>query len=251
MPQSYRASSLGLTDVGKVRKANEDSHAADDARGFWIVADGMGGHADGQWASSTIVSHVRDAVLTGDLDPDIEALANAVHGASDLIWTQSQERGVRAGSTVVLLAIRGGRFACLWAGDSRAYLSRGGDLVRLTSDHTQVREMVLAGLISEDEAQHHPLSHVLSRAVGAQPDLELDAVTDEIEPGDVFVLCSDGLTGLVSDAEIAAALGAHRMETAGQKLLDMALDRGAPDNVTLVLVRVEETTTLSFLSKAR
>ncbi len=148
------------------------------------------------------------------------------------------------GSTAVALYLSDRQFACLWAGDSRIYLLRDGALLQLTRDHTQVQEMVDRGLLSPAEAKHHPMSHVLSRAVGVEETLQLDAISDEAAPRDIFLLCSDGLTGLVSDGEIADTLSRLPVNAACNRLLEMVLDRGAPDNVTIVAVSCEEKTAL-------
>jgi serine/threonine protein phosphatase Stp1 len=244
MTRMIRASGFGLTHVGCVRTVNEDSMALDDRQGIWVVADGMGGHADGQWASQTVVGAINDLVGCEDFDTLVNGAANAIHTANATIFQSSTERGLRAGSTVVALCIRDGRFACIWAGDSRIYLLRDQSLIQMTHDHTQVQAMVAAGLLSETDAVNHPLSHVLARAVGAQSDLELDAVEDNVEPGDIFLLCSDGLSGLISDEELEQALKSGRFEYTSETLMETTLSRGAPDNVTFVGVRVEETTAI-------
>ena len=133
-----------------------------------------------------------------------------------------------------------------WAGDSRAYLLRGGQLYHLTRDHTMVNDMVVKGMISEEEALVHPMRHVLNKAVGVQAELELDGITDEVRPGDCFLLCSDGLTGLVEDAEIATALAPVNPDYTVKTLLDMVLERGAHDNVSILVVACEEQTHLTF-----
>jgi serine/threonine protein phosphatase PrpC len=153
------------------------------------------------------------------------------------------EEGKQMGSTVVSLVIRGPEFIVLWAGDSRAYLYRQGQLIQLTRDHTQVEAMMERGLLTPEEAADHPMKHVLARAVGVQETLEIDGVRDRIESRDIFVLCSDGLSGVVSDAEIAAMLAEHG-HAAGDLLVAACLERGAPDNVTVTLVAANEPTLL-------
>lgn len=242
MTRTMRAFGCGITHVGRVRAVNEDSMTLDDAQGFWVVADGMGGHSHGQWASQTIVGAFKELSNATDFDELVNNAAAAIHTANSIIFQESSERGLKAGSTVVVLCIREGRFACIWAGDSRIYLLRKGSLIQVTKDHTQVRAMVTAGLLTEEDAIDHPLSHVLSRAVGAEAELELDAIEDEIEPGDVFLLCSDGLSGLIKDNELEAVLKSGRLEVTAEQLLQTTLERGAPDNVTVIGVRVEEAT---------
>ena len=151
------------------------------------------------------------------------------------------------GSTVVTLFVRGDRFALLWVGDSRAYLLRRGELHPLSRDHSQVQEMVDRGLISPEQARTHPRGHVLARAVGVAERLEIDAFVDTVVSGDMFLLCSDGLTGLIEDAELAVVLGAGAgRQVAVERLVALALERGAPDNVTVLIVTAQEGTALSL-----
>lgn len=248
MPASLRLRTVCLTHPGKVRSANEDSHFANEDAGVWIVADGMGGHDDGQLASSMVTGAARQTPLSGRFEEDVDSLAEALRQANAEIQSTAAARHKRMGSTVVALYLAGRRFACLWAGDSRIYLLRDGALHQLTRDHTQVQEMVDRGLLSPAEARHHPMSHVLSRAVGVEETLQLDAISDEAAPRDVFLLCSDGLTGLVPDEEIAATLSSLPVGAACNRLLELVLDRGAPDNVTIVAVSCEEKTALALPS---
>lgn len=243
-----RFKTTAVTHPGLVRSANEDSHVAREEVGIWVVADGMGGHANGQWASTAVVGAIGSAVMQGDFDADVANIAHAIHEANGLIYSASLEQGARMGTTTVALYLCGDRFACVWAGDSRIYLLREGVLHQLTRDHTQVNEMVDRGMLTPEDAAHHPMSHVLSRAVGVQEVLELDAVSDTAQPRDIFLLCSDGLSGVVSDAEIAERLGAFSGDIACNRLLELVLARGAPDNVTMIAVACEETTTLTFAS---
>lgn len=234
------------TDVGKVREHNEDSLLQRPDAGLWAVADGMGGLERGEWASAEVVAALRAAPISGGFDEDARRAADAIHAANRRIHAESEASGERMGSTVVALLVNGRRFAVLWAGDSRAYLLRNGQLHRLTRDHTQVQELVDGGLLSPDDAVNHPMSHVLTRATGVEPGLEIDAIADEAEVGDVFLLCSDGLHGVVSDAEIGLTLGMERLPAACDRLIQLVLSRGGPDNVTLVAVGCEEATLLSL-----
>ncbi len=246
MRQRFRLNTFGLTHEGLVRPANEDSMILRDDAGVWVVADGMGGHQNGRWASQSIVSQVERAALNGDFDRNLDAIAGAVLAANQDILAASRQSGQRMGSTVVALYLDQGRMACLWAGDSRIYLLRSRSLIRLTRDHTQVEDMVEAGLLRPDETNGHPMAHVISRAVGVDPNLQLDAIQDHVEARDVFLLCSDGLTGVVSDDEIAERLTQYSPSQACQRLLELCLSRGAPDNVTMVAVGCDEITALSL-----
>lgn len=243
---ALRYSTVAITHPGLVRSANEDSYLSREDSGAWLVADGMGGHANGQWASATVVSAFGAAPLTSDFTQDVHALTGAIQLANDRIFSTSVEQGARMGSTAVALYLSGDQFACIWAGDSRIYLLRDGQLHRMTRDHTQVEEMLERGLLTPQEAAHHPMSHVLSRAIGVEAELLLDAVSDVALPRDIFLLCSDGLSGVVTETEIRERLAGFPAETACQRLLDLVLSRGAPDNVTFIAVTCEEKTTLTF-----
>jgi serine/threonine protein phosphatase Stp1 len=237
-----RLKSAAVTDKGAVRSQNQDAYLSRPEAGLWVVADGMGGLARGEWASAEVTQALTDAPLTGGFDADVEQIAGAIHAASARIFAESSATGQQIGSTVVALLVNGSRFAVLWAGDSRAYLLRGGELYRLSRDHRVVQERIDAGLLSQAEARGHPLSNVLSRAAGVEPGLEIDVITDETEVGDVFMLCSDGLHEMVDDAEIADRLRRKPPKAMVDQLLELSLSRGAPDNVTIVAVAVEEIT---------
>ncbi|MEZ5749056.1 MAG: protein phosphatase 2C domain-containing protein [Caenibius sp.] len=229
------------THVGQVRSENEDNLSTSLEAGIWVVADGMGGHSNGQLASRLIVEAVSELAPDGTLRDACDAIADAIHRVNGEIFERSRDEGAQMGSTVVSLVVRGREFSILWAGDSRAYLYRDGQLILLTRDHTQVEEMIERGLLMPEDAQDHPMRHVLSRAVGVEPTLEIDAICDEIEPDDIFLLCSDGLHGVVSETEIAALI-AQWGHKASDVLISACLDRGAPDNVTVALVAATEPT---------
>ncbi len=237
------------TNTGCVRKANEDSAVALTQAGVWLVADGMGGHANGQQASQALVRNLASASIPEGFTDACAASAAAIHAANAEIYAQAQELGVQMGSTVVALVVRERQFAALWAGDSRIYLFRAGTLHQLTVDHTQVQEMLDRGLLTQEQAEGHPMGHVLARAIGVRPELELDAVSDEVQPGDIFLLCSDGLHGVLTRDEIAAALTTYG-QSAAAPLVAQCLDRGAPDNVTVLLVSASERTALIFANPA-
>lgn len=241
----FRIEDAAATHVGHVRSQNEDSHLSVPQAGVWLVADGMGGHAHGQFASATIADALGHAVVPDAMEPACDAVATAVHEANATIFARSKELGTQMGSTFVALVMRDAEFAVLWAGDSRAYLYRHGHLIQLTRDHTQVEAMIERGLMSRDDAADHPMKHVLARAVGVQESLQIDAIRDAIEPQDVFLLCSDGLHSVVSEAEIAEILGDGRPDGC-DRLIAACLERGAPDNVTVTLVTAREPTLLAL-----
>jgi serine/threonine-protein phosphatase Stp1 len=226
----------GVTDVGLRRQANEDSILLRDDVSLWAVADGMGGHQGGQWASEQVRAALERLVLTEDFDDNFRKIGQTVHAANAAIDAAGQKAGAVMGTTVAILHSLGSRFAIFWAGDSRVYLHRQGQLCRMTTDHTQVQELIDSGLLTPQEAQVHPSRHILSRAVGAAPVLTLDAIVDELEVHDRFLLCSDGLTGVVSESEISEHMQKVPPNEAAEALLKLTLARGAPDNVTIVVV---------------
>ncbi len=236
MTRRFRYLSAGLTHVGLVRRDNEDAHLVRGEAGLWVVADGMGGHENGRWAACQVVAAAENAPLGDAFEIDVAAVEASLHQANQTIFDAAAKAGATKGSTVVALVIDDDRFACLWSGDSRGYRLRNGRLTRLTHDHSPVQAMIDQATVTLEEAGDHPLAHVISHAVGVEMPLWLDRLVDTLEAGDRFLLCSDGLTRVVSDPEIAEALGASPPRSATQNLLDRVLERGAPDNVTIVAV---------------
>lgn len=243
---ALRVEGVGRTDTGRVRSHNEDSLLCRPEIGLWCVADGMGGHEHGEWASAQIVSALQAVPRKHGFDDQLDEVIETVHAANGLIFAEATARGLQMGSTVVALLASAGRFAVVWAGDSRAYLLRDGMLHRLSTDHTQVQDMVDRGLLSAVEAEHHPMGHILARAIGVGETVSLDAIIDTTEPGDRFLLCSDGLTGVVADTELEARLAAGTLAELSESLIELCLARGAPDNVTVALVDIREATILTF-----
>jgi serine/threonine protein phosphatase PrpC len=143
------------------------------------------------------------------------------------------------GSTVVGLAIAGGQYRAFWAGDSRAYRVRDGQIAQLTKDHSLVQSLVDAGMLTPGEALDHPNANIITRAVGVAPDLNVETIGGDVLPGDQFILGSDGLTRLVDDQEMADQLGAGSIDEAAERLIELVLSRGAPDNATLIIVKVK------------
>jgi serine/threonine-protein phosphatase Stp1 len=230
---------VARTDVGCRRKLNEDAVLCRSDLGVWAIADGMGGHQRGEVASALIVSLLEQARPASDMAARILNLRLELNEANaQLVQMARETPGSGAiGATAVVLAIEGGRFACLWAGDSRAYQLRASGLVQLTRDHSLVQHLVDAGELDPAEADAHPNAHIVTRAVGADPNLALDVVEGEIFDGDAFLLASDGLTRVVTDQEILDGLRRADIAQAADDLLGLALARGAPDNVSLILVR--------------
>ena len=242
----FRIESWARTHEGRVRDHNEDSYCAKEPQGLWAVADGMGGHEGGEWASAKLVEKLEAIDLPRDLAQAQALVAQAIVAANRLIHQEGQRRRKRMGSTIVTFLVQDRHYAVLWVGDSRAYLLRDGELRLLSRDHTQVQEMVDRGIMPAEDAVGHPMAHILSRAVGATDDVEVDAVTGEVVPGDVFLLCSDGLHGYVDEGDIARLLARGSPEQASQELVDLTLRNGAPDNVTVVAVWASEPTLLAL-----
>lgn len=246
MSGSSRIEHAALTHEGRVRKNNEDAYCVRAEDGLFLVADGMGGHENGEWASAAIAAAVRKVKLPDDFDAAANAVADALHKANATIWAEAQSRKLQMGSTAVALFVRAGRFAVLWVGDSRAYLRRDGDLIQLSHDHTQVQEMIDRGLLTVEDAEGHPMSHILARAMGVRPTVEVDVVADEVASGDVFLLCSDGLTARLDDHDIGSMMADPNPQSRVTRLVELTLERGAPDNVTIITVGVRETTQLNL-----
>ena len=243
MTRQLRIEDVSLTDTGLARAQNEDCHTSLPREQVWLVADGMGGHENGRFASQAIVEATNAATIPDGLEPACDALGGAIQAANERIFAASRDVGKMMGSTVVAMVVRDGEFAVMWAGDSRAYLFRDDTLYQLTRDHSQVQELMDRGLLSAEDAADHPMRHVLARAVGVAAELEIDAIRDQVVKGDLFLLCSDGLHGVVSDEEIARILR-EQGNGAAPALIEASIKLGAPDNVTVVLVYASEPTLL-------
>jgi serine/threonine protein phosphatase PrpC len=229
------------THVGLKRKINEDSVLADSGRGLWAVADGMGGHEAGEVASGMVVDSLRRLPPASDLDQFASNAVDAVREVNRQLIAlgRSGERQQTIGTTVVGLAIADGAFRCFWLGDSRGYLMRDGEIVRITHDHSLVQNLVDAGMLTEEEAESHENANLVTRAVGVADTAEVEIVSGEAKAGDQFLLASDGLTRVVRDQEIAAELARGSPDEAAGRLLDLVLSRGAPDNVSLIVTKIE------------
>lgn len=230
--------SAARTHVGCRRKLNEDAVLSSNGW-IWAVADGMGGHHAGEVASAMVVEVLSGVVHEGSIEP---LLANAVAALeacnSQLIeMSHGQFEGRTIGSTAVGLVVSGGHYGCFWAGDSRALRVRGGMIERLTRDHSLVQDLIDAGMLKEEEAEGHPNANVITRAVGVHARLRVDKVSGEARAGDIYLLASDGLTRVVSEEEIRAELLGASLDGAADRLIELSLERGAPDNVSLVIVR--------------
>jgi serine/threonine protein phosphatase PrpC len=230
---------VARTHAGCKRKINEDAMLSRPDLGLWAVADGMGGHDAGEVASALVVDMLQKAPTRPELSARIDAARVALHTANRQLLSMAESGGDKRtiGSTVVLLAADAASFACLWAGDSRAYLVRDGVLEQLTHDHSLVQQLVDSGDIDPKSAAQHPNANIILRAVGASPNLDIDGIEGHVNAGDVFLLASDGLTRLIGDRELLEVLRMPDMEAAADRLMNLSLARKAPDNVTFVLVR--------------
>jgi serine/threonine-protein phosphatase Stp1 len=228
------------THVGLVRSINEDAVLARPEIGLWAVADGVGGADAGDRASAAIVAALSELPQSASgIDP-VEWTRHALHQVNAQLRHEALARASRRGiaSTVICLLIRDRRFFCLWVGDSRLYRLRGDRLEQISHDHSEVQSLLDFGLITEDEAKFHPLANTITRAVGAYPDIDLDCIAGEVETGDAFLLCSDGLTRVVDSAAIASVLAEATPAEAVERLIGLTLEGGAPDNVSVVVVRI-------------
>jgi serine/threonine protein phosphatase PrpC len=211
----------------------------DDDGGLWLVFDGMGGHQNGAAASRMAALAFDEYPLPEGYDAAIDRFADVIrHANAQIRMTAAAQGGGTMGTTAVGLILRGREFAVGWVGDSRAYIMRRGGLFQLTVDHTHVQDLIDEGILAASDAIGHPMSHVLTRALGVGDDLQVDFVKDEIEPGDRFVLCSDGLSGPVPDGEIRALLELDNPQTVVDALIDRAYAKGAPDNVTVIVIEI-------------
>jgi protein phosphatase len=242
------------TDVGRKRKGNEDSVLVDEERKLYVVADGMGGHAAGEVASRVAVESIREfiALTAGDSDItwpfgldesisyDGNRLKTAVRHANRRVLEAVRERAEYEGmaTTVVAVLVHGDVVNLAHVGDSRAYLLSGGRLSQLTSDHSWVNEQIQNGLIAPEDARQHPLRNVVTRALGGRAELQVDLQERRVHPGELLLLCSDGLTTMLPDDEIEARLAAARgdLERAVRELVAAANDRGGDDNISVVLL---------------
>jgi len=226
--------------VGLKRKVNEDAVLVRTERGLWAVADGMGGHEAGEVASAKVTEALLHLPIVYTLDELVAAAIEALGQVNrELITLARSDHTPRTiGSTVVGLAIASGEFRCFWAGDSRCYRIREDSIMQLTRDHSLVQDLVDAGMLDPAEAEGHPDSNVITRAVGVRDNLRVETIGGDARSGDIFLIASDGLTRPLEDEEMYEELTMNPPEVAAGNLLEMVMTRGAPDNVSFVIVRV-------------
>ncbi len=247
-----------MSDVGRKRKGNEDSLFVNPEQHLFVVADGMGGHAAGEIASKVAVESINEFVcLTGGdeeitwpfgLDENISydgnRLKTAIRYANRKVLEATKEKSEYEGmaTTVAAVLVDGDTANLGHVGDSRVYLVRDGEITQLTSDHSWVNEQIQSGVISPDQARTHPLRNVVTRALGGKPDLQVDMQQHKAKGGDMLLLCSDGLTTMITDEDIARVVreaGGH-VEKAAQALVVSANAKGGEDNITVLLIRFDE-----------
>lgn len=236
MPVSYTSASY--SHVGMVRQINEDAFLEKPQDGLWVVADGMGGHAAGDYVSSLIVDCLRHAPTMSELAAYSENLCQRLDEINSTVREETLSRGVSMmGSTVVVLAVRDDQAVCLWAGDSRLYRLRDGVLEAVSRDHSYVQDLMDSGLLNEAQARVHPRGNIVTRAIGVQDRLELSQTRLQVLPGDSYLLCSDGLNKTIEDHEIRDVLGHRDPYEVVRSLVHLGLTRGAPDNITAIVVK--------------
>jgi PPM family protein phosphatase len=254
-----KITSCGITDVGQKRQNNEDNFLINDEINLYVVADGMGGHVGGEFASQIAVTTIEEVIQNVEVDPEAtrpdwaalgsavaisgEKLKYAIRLAGKRIFDRTNDepelRGM--GTTTVAMLFDQNRVFLAHVGDSRAYLVQGNTVAQVTEDHSLVNEQIRLGLITKDAARNHKLKNIITRSVGYQEDVEIDTLVRPVEKGDRFVLCSDGLSNLVEEQEILEIVGAGTStEQAAQRLIDLANNRGGDDNITLIIAQVDE-----------
>jgi len=230
------------THVGKVRRQNEDAAWFDEERGVFAVADGMGGHLAGEVASGIAMDAIRKMAHDHDI-ASVNIMRQTVADAHEAIVRRAEENPACSGmGTTLSVMWRGGHYMYIaHVGDSRIYRFRSRMLERITQDHSLVEELVRARIITAEEARTHPRRNIITRALGTQGENLPDLLAADIKPGDLWLLCTDGLCGMISDEEIARVLGSGvTIDMMADSLIQKALDAGGRDNVTLVLCREEE-----------
>lgn len=249
--------SFAITDVGKMRKNNEDNFIVDDELGLFVVADGMGGQAAGdvasQMAVDTILASVRETAETADtwtMEYDRELshghnrLRVAMLEANAAIQNEAAADATKngMGTTAVCTLAQNDLLEIAHIGDSRAYLYRDGELKQLTEDHTLVDEQVRQGLITSEQARNHPMRNIITRALGAGESMAIDHIDLSLQKGDVVLLCSDGLSGMIDDELIAEtiAIGEGDIESVCSSLVRLANEAGGRDNITAVMLRYDD-----------
>lgn len=235
---------IGNSDIGRVRKENQDAFwfcKSDDDIGYAVVCDGMGGARGGQQASTLCIEEIKKYIESKKKIPHIEeAIKTMVKLSNDLVFNSSMgnEELYGMGTTLVFAAILGNKAYIANVGDSRAYHITNGSISQITKDHSAVQELVDSGHITERQAKIHPNKNIITRAIGIEPEIEFDLFTQELQKGDVIVLCSDGMSNNVDENEIQFEASGGDFENLAQRLIDLANSRGGTDNITVVAIQL-------------
>jgi protein phosphatase len=230
------------THIGKIRQHNEDNYILATARGFWAVADGMGGHEAGDVASQVVIEELNTIVTTSTAAELLASCEASMVVANSRLQKLSEERsGALIGTTVAVLLVFDAFYASVWSGDSRIYRIRRCQIEQITLDHSELQELVSEGKLNAEEARAWPAKNVITRAIGVRENPELEMKSGTLEPGDIFILCTDGLTAHVEDSEILELASRHPPQEACDLLVALTLERGAVDNVTVVAVQFNST----------
>ncbi len=234
--------SAAISHPGKIRSINEDAYGDFPEKGLWVVADGVGGHHAGDFASRSIIEGFSELQLREKMSDYVDDFEDQILAINRMLVEKAEQQGphLTIGSTVVALIMCKRHCVCLWAGDSRAYLLRSGNLHSLTRDHSRVEEMIEEGLILREDADSHPASNIITRAVGANKSLKLDLGLLELQDGDRYLLCSDGLYKEISEEELKQELrAAGDCHDVCDRLLQRVLERDARDNVTAIVIDIK------------
>lgn len=242
-----------MSDVGLKRSHNEDNYLINEELGLFVVADGMGGHAGGEYASAIAVNTVEEIVTAMEVgyddveqDDPVEVarhrLSHAIRLAGRRIFEKAKEQPEfhGMGTTAVVLLVEQGNAFIAHVGDSRLYLARDGRIEQMTEDHSLIAEKVRHGLLTPEEAKNHRMRNVITRSLGYQEEVEVDLQVHAVRKGDRFLLCSDGLSGHVTEDEMLAHLTKFGPQQAARRLIGLACDRGGDDNITTIVAAVEE-----------
>jgi protein phosphatase len=237
----FRWTSASCSHVGLIRDLNEDSCLDQPQSRLWAVADGMGGHTLGDFASHLVVDRLSSLEADSHVGKFVGTARQSLQAVNRQLREEAAVRDVGIiGSTVVVLLASDRDCGYLWAGDSRLYLFRNGRLKQLTRDHNQVEELRARGELPPQGRIDYPSRNLITRAVGAMDTLDLDEQTMKVDDGDMFLLCSDGLSNEVSDSEICSALVPGNCQQAAESLVEIALKHGGRDNISAVVVRAED-----------
>ena len=242
----FRIESEGATDPGKVRSLNEDSYLIRPEVGLWAVADGMGGHDAGDFASQTLVAELEKIEESDSAPALLTAIEESVIAANRTMREAAAEKGSGSviGCTLAALVIFEDAYACVWSGDSRVYRLRNNRIEQITRDHTEAQELVERGTITVEEARTWPRKNVITRAIGVFDEPEMEMVQGRVEHGDIFVICSDGLNEHVEDHEIERFALRRPLGRAVDSMISTTLERGAKDNVTVIEISCSGVTAL-------